>query len=133
MLRRNLIALAAVACASAALGGCGGSNYDPPETPTSEEARAALVTALDAWKSGEAVDALAKREPAVHVSDHDWSSSTVLKDYQFSGEPEIHGNKIRMEVTLLLQRAGQSARRTPAVYLVSTQPVISVVRSDIAE
>ncbi len=113
-----------------AIAGC----TQTPELPTdlrydSGEARAALVTALEAWKKGEA-RALARRSPPIRLDDDDWKAGLKLADYEIEEpdrEIELHQD---VEVILSLRDARGNVIRREARYQVATKPGLAVLRSD---
>jgi hypothetical protein len=100
-----------------------GSRYDP------EQAKAALVAALDAWKKGEA-RALARRNPPIRFVDDDLAAGMRLSDYEIE-EPDapvsLHKN---IAVILSLRDARGRVVRRETYYQVATEPGLAVLRSD---
>jgi hypothetical protein len=105
-----------------------------PELPVelrydSDQARTALVTALDAWKKGEA-RALARRNPPIRFDDDDLVAGLRLSDYEIE-EPDrdlkMHKD---VEVILSLRDAHGKVIRREARYQVATKPGLAVLRSD---
>jgi hypothetical protein len=99
------------------------SRYD------SEQAKAALVTALDAWKKGEA-RSLSRRNPPIRFVDDDLAAGLQLSDYEIE-EPDapvsLHKN---IPVILSLRDARGRAVRRETQYQVATEPGLAVLRSD---
>jgi hypothetical protein len=97
--------------------------YDPVQ------AEAALVTALDAWKKGEA-HSLAQRNPPIRFYDDDLVAGLSLSDYEIEEpdrEIEMHKD---VEVILSLRDARGTVIRREARYQVATRPSLAVLRSD---
>jgi hypothetical protein len=95
----------------------------------SDQARTALVTALDAWKKGEA-RALARRNPPIRFQDDDLVSGLKLAEYEIEQpdrEIELHQD---VEVILSLRDARGKVIRREARYQVATKPGLAVLRSD---
>jgi hypothetical protein len=94
-----------------------------------EQARAALVAALDAWKKGEA-KALATRKPPIRFVDDDLVQGMRLLEYEIE-EPEgptaLHQN---VNVILSLRDAQGKPVRREARYQVAIEPMLAVLRSD---
>ncbi len=94
-----------------------------------EQARVALISALDAWKKGEA-RGLAQRKPPIRFADDDLAMGLRLFDYALE-EPDApitpHKN---VPVILSLRDARGKAIRREAHYQVSTEPALAVLRSD---
>jgi hypothetical protein len=118
-----LLLLAAFACAHDAAPPASQPAYD------SEQARAALVAALDAWKKGEA-RALARRQPPIRFVDDDFATGLKLSDYEID-EPDrpiaLHEN---VAVILSLRDARGRTIHREAQYQVATSPGLAVLRSD---
>jgi hypothetical protein len=107
--------------------GCGS-----PNPPAAEPSRAhdALRAALDAWKAGETPEALSKRTPSIHVSDTDWKGGFRLIGYQAGEAGRLVGFDMTYPVVLELKdRKGRSVKKT-AVYTVSTNPQLLVLRQE---
>jgi hypothetical protein len=107
------------------VGGCAGGVAAPP---SAEQARESLVTALDAWKRGDKLADLQACQPALHVSDGDWSEGCKLQAYQILPGQNEQGASLRVKVSLSLRDArGKSVERRVA-YFVGMRPVITIVR-----
>jgi hypothetical protein len=110
--------------------GCSGCSQPAAEAPyDSDGARTALIAALDAWKKGEA-KSLAKRNPPIRFVDDDLISGHKLSEYEID-EPDLP-LKLHQDVPVILEmRDAQGKRvRREARYQVSTEPALSVLRSD---
>lgn len=110
--------------------GCSGRG-EPPAEPRydPEQARTALIAALDAWKKGEA-KSLSKRNPPIRFVDDDLLAGLRLSDYEIE-EPDLP-LKPHQDVSVILSlrdARGQSVRRE-ARYQVGIEPTLSVLRSD---
>jgi hypothetical protein len=110
--------------------GCTGAPELPAELRyDSDQARNALVTALDAWKKGDA-RTLARRNPPIRFRDDDFMAGLKLSDYEVE-EPdraiELHKD---VEVILSLRDARGKVIRREARYQVATKPGLAVLRSD---
>jgi hypothetical protein len=110
--------------------GCSGSSRPASEAPyDSEQARAALIAALDAWKKGEA-KSLTKRNPPIRFADDDLLAGLRLSDYEIE-EPDLPF-KLHQDVSVILSlrdARGKSVQRE-ARYQVGTDPTLAVLRSD---
>jgi hypothetical protein len=99
------------------------SRYD------AERAKEALVTALDAWKRGDA-RSLARRDPPIRFVDDDLTAGWRLSDYELE-EPDapvsLHKN---VPVILSLRDARGKTVRRETHYQVATEPGLAVLRSD---
>ncbi len=110
--------------------GCSGGR-EPAVEPRydAEQARTALVAALDAWKKGEA-KSLSKRNPPIRFDDDDLLAGLRLSDYEIE-EPDLP-LKPHQDVSVILSMRdarGKSVRRE-ASYQVGTEPTLAVLRSD---
>src|SRR4051812_34080271 len=81
--------------------GCGTSL---PPTADSAKARAALQTALDAWKKGESAQSLQTRSPPIHVNDFAWDNKDRLARYEILSE-QSGGQNWKAKVLLTIQYA----------------------------
>jgi hypothetical protein len=85
---------------------------------------------LDAWKGGESPEAFAKRCPAIHVSDGDWKSGLRLQGYRADDDGKLIGTDVNYSVALELKGPGGKVTKKTAVYAVTTNPQILVLRRD---
>jgi hypothetical protein len=110
--------------------GCSGRS-EPAVEPRydAEQARTALIAALDAWKKGEA-KSLSKRNPPIRFVDDDLLAGLRLSDYEIE-EPDLplkpHQN---VSVILSMRDARGKIVRREARYQVGTEPTLAVLRSD---
>jgi hypothetical protein len=113
-----------------AANGCARRPEPAATTPyDSELARSTLVSALDAWKRGEARK-LAKGTPAIRLVDDDLIAGLRLADYEIE-EPDdpIERHQDVAVILSLRDRAGKVIRRE-ARYQIATDPGLAVLRSD---
>jgi hypothetical protein len=103
--------------------GCGSSGVPATE----EAARAALASALDAWKSGRKVEEMRGQSPEVIVRDTDWKLGRRLVGYEI-GQGTFDGKSLRVPVTLTIALPSRSSRKLVAHYIVGTKPVVTVFR-----
>ena len=106
------------------LAGCGGA--PGPGDPAS--ARAALETALEAWKGGGTSQSLLDKSPPVHVADYRWEAGFKLSNYKIAESSATSGFDLRYPVELWLKTPKGKAARERAVYNVATNPSLTVVR-----
>lgn len=111
--------------------GCSGGTELPTSGPDydSDQARSALVTALEAWKKGEA-QALPKRKPAIRLVDDDLTTGLKLSDYEIQEPDRPITMHMNVEVILSLRDARGKTVRREATYQVATSPALAVMRSD---
>lgn len=107
--------------------GCG-----RPLPPATDETSAAdaLDLVLDAWQSGETPEALAEMTPRVHVKDDDWNSGWKLTAYELTGPNSQFGLSLHCPATLSLQSPEGDSVKKSVLYVVATEPIVSVVRHD---
>lgn len=133
-LRFNMNIGGRVLCLLFGLGGLlttAGCGSQPMELAGDEEAAQTVVAqALDAWKAGQAPDALRKVNPAVHVADEDWGAGKSLKSYTVSGEPQEEGGHWRVQAVLTIAAEGEPEVTKNVAYAVTTEPAITILRSD---
>jgi hypothetical protein len=108
-----------------ALAAIGCSPRLPPATDP-DEARAALATALDTWKRGEAPETLQQREPPIQFADLHWEKGARLLKYEIANA-EQRGLAMRVTVKLSLQHKDGQKREATTVYTAETQPRIVIV------
>ena len=108
-----------------ALTGCGGDPKPLDMAATPESSRAALVTALDAWKAGKTAQELLNGDPAIIFQDDDLYQKVKLADYRIEGEGQAYGIGYSYIVALNLE--GKTKR---VYYSVVTEPKLAVTRED---
>jgi hypothetical protein len=109
-----------------ALAGCG-SGAPQPAQP--DAARAALQSALEAWKRGDPPEALGKAEPPIQVSDWRWRSGAKLVRFEIAERDRAIGADLRCPVQLWIDLGRGKTTREMAEYNVGTQPTLTVARS----
>lgn len=111
-----------------ALFGCGESPpANDPVVP--DAARAALRRALDSWKAGTKIEALASESPKLVAQDFDWMAGARLLDYAPEGEGTPEDANLRIRVKLSLRDAKGKAVAKTVTYVVGTAPVLTVMRA----
>ena len=117
------IQLALVAALLAFTVGCGRKVEYVAEP---EKATAILESVLAAWRDGATCEDLRGRSPPIHVADEQWLRGATIESFTL-GEGRSFGPSTRFEVTLV----GPAPINTrKVVYVVSTQPAISVTLGD---
>jgi hypothetical protein len=116
----------AIVVLSASGCGIGGT----PQAADSAQARTALTAALDAWKSGEKPEDLAKRTPPLHIKDVDWSGGFQLVGYEADTDGKLVGYDMNYPVVLELKSPKGNSVKKKAVYTVTTQPELIVSRQE---
>jgi hypothetical protein len=111
------------------IAGCGQTS-GAALTTDEELARQSLVTALDAWKSGKTPADLKNASPPVIVGDHDWKSGAKLVGYELPGEEFNDGANLHITADLDLENADAGKSRQRIVYIVGTDPAITIFRAE---
>jgi hypothetical protein len=121
-----------IALATALVGLLAGCRGRPAPAPAAdpETARAALQSALDAWKQGGPPDHLTEQSPPIYVADEDWINSFKLLHYKIQGAGQMHGSALVCPVQLKLADVKGRALEKNVVYKIGTQPTINIVRDD---
>ncbi|MCI0639613.1 MAG: hypothetical protein L0Y72_02490 [Gemmataceae bacterium] len=110
---------------SAALLGCGGGSL--PDRADPHKAVEALRTALETWKKGEPVEALAKRTPPIYFNDPKATEGVRLSSFELDDNHEFFGQSVRVTVKATLARDSGKSKQRQLNYLVDTSPVIVIV------
>ena len=113
--------------ASLAMLGC--SSRTRTARPVNEHAaREALATVLEAWKAGVASQELQIRSPKIVVQDMSWLGGAKLKEFEIlDGAKRIDAN-LHCPVRLHLSTPEGKESQQEVVYVVGTDPVITVFR-----
>lgn len=108
--------------------GCGGGGGSVSRyQPTGTKAKAALMAALDDWKSGrEKPGAIETSKPIVQVQDQVWDSGRKLKEYQIGDETAVAGEPTRFKVKLTFN--GGDPAQEDAEYVVFGNDPLHVFR-----
>ncbi|MFO0795954.1 MAG: hypothetical protein U0804_00675 [Gemmataceae bacterium] len=123
MTTKRLAALAALF-----LAGCSvGPPVAAPVVP--DTARAALRTALDAWKAGRPIGSLADASPPIVAQDFDWMAGAKLDDYAVLDDGKAEDANLRVKVQLSLRPAQGSPVKKTVSYVVGTDPKLTVFRA----
>lgn len=117
-----LIALLGVAVA-----GCGRS---PVPQPDVDEARALIVTTMNAWASGETPAAQRGKTPPIYVADEVWLAGTRLKEFEVVGDAQTIGGTVRFHLAVVLSDDRGAVQKRDQVYVVTTHPARTVARVD---
>ena len=117
--------------AALALAGSGCGESKPlAMAATPESSRAALVTALDAWKSGKGPQDLANGSPPLLFIDDDVNRSKLV-DYKIEGAGAPKGTGYSYVVALTLQdRDAGKPRVKKVAYTAVTEPKLAVTKED---
>ena len=111
------------------LPGCGkqlAENVDP------DQAKQALQTALEAWKSGKSNADLGSLQPPIVMNEADWTNGGRLLDYKMNEAGSLDGRQVRWVVQIKVQdKAGKVSERK-ATYIIDTTPRIVIVRDNFA-
>lgn len=86
------------------MSGCGGGSSVSEFHPAGDPAKAALTTALNAWKSGrDKPGTIEKSKPAIQVQDSVWDSGRKLKEFQIGSEQMPAEGPTRFKVKLTFE------------------------------
>jgi hypothetical protein len=119
---KRLAALAVVL-----LAGCSvGPKLAAPVEP--DKARAALRTALDAWKAGKPIGSLGEASPPIVAQDFDWLAGAKLDDYAVLDDQAADAN-LRVRVQLTVRPAQGAPAKKTVTYVVGTDPKLTVFRA----
>jgi hypothetical protein len=122
--KNQKLARAGLLLTLAALSGCGGASN--AHQPSASTARAALDSALSAWKNGEAADTLAAKSPSVQAVDTHWRAGAKLESYEVVKEAPGDGDQ---RFTVLLAendsktKATGSAKKEVTYIVIGRDPV----------
>ena len=106
------------------ISGCNGrshADYVPDSTP----ARAALITALESWKSGGNYDSIKSGKPAVEPHDSDWMNGRKLESFDVVKELPTQEGPKQFAVQLKFEDADESEE---VVYFVLGRDPLLVYR-----
>lgn len=99
-----------------------------PRPSDSVAAQQALEKMLKTWKNGGKALDLKVAEPSIIAVDDDWERSVVLKNYRLQANPFDDGVNLHFTVDLtLMNKQGREFRKVQ-VYIVGTNPVITIFR-----
>ena len=110
--------------------GCQGEPARLGMATTPEQARAALVAGLDAWKAGGAQKDLAGRSPPIYLADDDLVRGRKLIDYKPEGEPAVVGIGLTFTVAVTVQDGDKPPQTKKRLYRVVTSPQIAITKED---
>ncbi len=111
-----------------ALVGCGPSGAANLSL-NKDVAHKSLKTFLDAWTSGETVEALQSKSPKIVGHDVSWEAGQKLVRYELGAESD-DGANLHVKVELVLGTEGGQESSQSATYIVGTSPVITVFRNE---
>jgi hypothetical protein len=123
-----LAANAGLCIALCLVAGCGAREEIRPQGDVAA-AKAALKTALDAWKTGQSPSE-AGTQDSVIWTDEDWRAGKKLSAYQLTSEPEQNGGHWRIYAELTLEDKGKKAVPTRASYAVTLGEPTVILRGD---
>lgn len=118
----GIAALALAATLMAAYASCGG----PSMNPAADRARAALQSALEAWRAGEKPGLIPGTDPPVQAVDNDWTNGRKLAAFEILREQASNSDK---RFVVKLTHAAPAAT-VETVYIVLGVSPIAVFRED---
>lgn len=106
--------------------GCGSS---PPAQPVNTAlAMQSLQRTLDAWKAGAHPSDLRKSSPEIIAQDMAWMENRTLVRYEITGAGQRMDANLCVPVQLVLGTPSGQRESHDVVYIVGTDPVITVFR-----
>jgi hypothetical protein len=108
--------------------GCRRQARGKPADPA--QGRDALKTALEAWKKGDSVESLASAIPSITVADQRWQDRYKLVRYELADDDKVVGYDLQCRTTLWLKSPDGKEFQEKAVFSVSTNPRLVVVRAE---
>lgn len=93
-----------------------------------EQARTALLTALDAWKLGQTPASLTTASPTITVQDMDWERGCKLRSFEMLTAERHDDSNLRIPVRLVIDEPGKPSSTKQVSYVVGTDPTITVFR-----
>lgn len=103
--------------------GCQRTSRDLSLDP--DQARTACATFLDAWKEGKQPGDL---RPDITGADFEWASGHKLVSYEVLPDEFNDGTNLHINVRLTLEGADGKQSSSNALYIVGTEPVVTVFR-----
>lgn len=104
--------------------GCSSS----PQPSNSQTALQSLEKMLETWKTGGTAADLKTAQPSVIAVDDDWERKATLVAYQVQPNPFDDGVNLHYTVQLTLKNAKGKEVKKEQVYVVGTNPVITIFR-----
>jgi|JI9StandDraft_1071089.scaffolds.fasta_scaffold05823_2 hypothetical protein len=104
--------------------GCSGA----PRPSNSQTALQSLEKMLETWKTGGTAADLKTGQPSVIAVDDDWERKATLIAYQVQPNPFDDGVNLHYTVQLTLKNAKGKEVKKEQVYIVGTNPVITIFR-----
>jgi len=105
--------------------GCSNGTLPPQASP--DEAKTALIRALDAWQKRESIQALAQGQPPIYFNDPRCNPDVQLQAYKLLDASEFYGQSVRIEVEMTFQFKDGSTKERKVSYLIDTSPAIVIV------
>lgn len=99
-----------------------------PKPSNNETALQSLEKMLDTWKSGGKAADLKSASPSVIAVDDDWERNVGLVAYKIQPNPFDDGVNLHYTVILTLKNAKGREVKKEQVYIVGTNPVITIFR-----
>ena len=110
--------------------GCRGAPQAAPVDPAL--ARQTLVRVLESWREGRSVRHWKQQTPPVVIQDADWQAGRSLSDFELLESGRAQDANLRCPVRLVLRDEQGRERQQQVVYLVGTDPVLTVFRDPFA-
>jgi hypothetical protein len=91
-------------------------------------AQQSIEKMLETWKSGGKATDLKVATPSIIAVDDDWERNVVLNDYRVETNPFNDGVNLHFTVGLTLKNKQGKEVKKEQVYIVGTNPVITIFR-----
>lgn len=111
--------------AASGLAGCGGGSLPPQANP--DDARAALTTALEAWKKGETSESLASREKPIYFNEIRDRPEVRLVEFTINPDHGFYGQSVRLIVNVTFEYTDGTTEEQKMKFLIDTAPAIVIV------
>lgn len=99
-----------------------------PRPSNSSTALQSLEKMMETWKSGGKAEDLKKASPSIIAVDDDWERSVALSSYRIQPSPFDDGVNLHFTVELMLKGKQGKDVKKEQVYIVGTNPVITIFR-----
>jgi hypothetical protein len=117
--------LRAATCVAIAIAAAGCQRTSRDLSLDEAQARQACETVLKAWQEGKQP---ADLKPDIIASDYAWVAGQKLVSFEVLPEEFNDGTNLHINVALTLQDADGKEKKSDALYIVGTSPVVTVIR-----
>jgi len=99
-----------------------------PRPSNNATAVQSLEKMLETWKSGGKAEDLKNTSPSIIAVDDDWEKNVALSNYRIQPNPFDDGVNLHFTVDLMLKNKQGKDVKKQQVYIVGTNPVITIFR-----